>query len=471
VQDLFLDLETIPSHNPAVFHAITGRDEYRFLIGIGPIEPAANLKDPVKIAESIKQRTEAAERDLAERNESRMAARDKAWRDTALDGWNGHIGVIGFALDEAPVESITTIEVKYDRVADDEGKMVVTGDHVDVSCEKDNMESFFEFLGGQPFRVIDRRVCKFDILFLWQRCIVLGIRVPLWLTLAKESRLDSPYINDTSEMCGTTLSNKPFGPSLSSLCEALAIPTKGDINGSNVWDQIIAGNMTDVAGYCRWMSAAFAASGAASMAASIDGRHLRHGWKGRGLMLIAIGIIGIWIALAVIVLINFDDYPASARTGQVVLHAVDEEPTMTETNPAAEADKIVQQAIADAAKAGTTIKADAETIKTDIENDVDKVAADVKPAEAVAKTDARTVETEVRAGATTAAAAIQTAQAGVQAGVATTKAEITDVVAVKAHGVVANIIADISGFPFEISGELKEAGLKLKSAPPTPPAS
>jgi hypothetical protein len=46
---------------------------------------------------------------------------------------------------------------------------------------------------------------------------------------------------------------------------------------------------------------------------------------------------------------------------------------MTEFNPAAEADKLVQRAIADAAKAGATIETDVEGIKTDITGEAEKV--------------------------------------------------------------------------------------------------
>jgi 3'-5' exonuclease len=258
VRTLTLDLETIPSHNPAVKTAIYARDAFFQVTEIGPIEPDSRLKDPEKIAKSIEDRTLAAHFARVEGNQAKLAAADKIWRDTALDGWFGHIAIIGFAVDDEPAESITTIDVSTKSV------QVLDSDHglsapvtydvkVDVSAERLKIMAFFEFLGDERFLVIGHRVRKFDLLFLWQRCIVLGIRPPYWLVRAKDStRYQSDCIADTSEMCGTTLSNKPFGPSLDHLCQALGIPTKNDITGATVWDEICKGNIKGVAGYCRW---------------------------------------------------------------------------------------------------------------------------------------------------------------------------------------------------------------------------
>jgi hypothetical protein len=146
---------------------------------------------------------------------------------------------------------------------------------------------------------------------------------------------------------------------------------------------------------------------------------------------------------------------------------------MTEFNPAAEAERLAKLAVAEGAQIGDILKTDAGTVETDVKDDVEKVVAEVDPAKTVAqtdvaaiKTDAGTVETVVKADTTTAVDAIKTAQAGVQAGVAAAKTEFTavDIAAGKAHGAVSSILADIQAIPSEISGELFEAGLKLKSA-------
>jgi flagellar motor switch/type III secretory pathway protein FliN len=129
---------------------------------------------------------------------------------------------------------------------------------------------------------------------------------------------------------------------------------------------------------------------------------------------------------------------------------------MSEFNPVAEAERLA----AEAAKAGATIKTDAETIVTDVETDAEKVVAEVKPTET-------TVETDVKANATTVVDALKTAQTGLQQGVAAAKVEAlcdVDVAAQKAHGLAAEALEHIEDIPAFLSGELGEAKLKLKSA-------
>jgi hypothetical protein len=129
---------------------------------------------------------------------------------------------------------------------------------------------------------------------------------------------------------------------------------------------------------------------------------------------------------------------------------------MSEFNPAAEAERLA----AEAAKAGATIKTDAETIVTDVETDAEKVVAEVKPTET-------TVETDVKANATTVVDALKTAQTGLQQGVAAAKVEAlcdVDVAAQKAHGLGYEAFAAIVAVPNDISAEMFEAKTKLGAA-------
>jgi hypothetical protein len=114
---------------------------------------------------------------------------------------------------------------------------------------------------------------------------------------------------------------------------------------------------------------------------------------------------------------------------------------MTEFNPAAEADKLVQQALADSDAARTTLKTDASTMEADVKNDVEKAVGDVKPAEATIQTDAAAVKVDATAD------------------VAAAKTEVTTVettVAVGTHGLVSSILAEFEA----ISAELTEAKSK-----------
>jgi hypothetical protein len=71
---LTLDLETIPSQNPAVKAAIYARDAFRQVTEIGPIEPDSRFTDPEKIAKSIAERTKAAERNLTVTSDLSLAS-------------------------------------------------------------------------------------------------------------------------------------------------------------------------------------------------------------------------------------------------------------------------------------------------------------------------------------------------------------------------------------------------------------
>lgn len=258
--NLFLDIETIPCQREEVKSAIYARPTFAVASGIGEILPAANLKDPAKIAESIAQRTAAAEKDLIAHNTAQLALADRAWRETALDGWTGHIAVIGYAINDNPVDSLKCLDVLVKSVkcitSDAPPSKAIYDSKIDTYDEVDGIYRFLDRIGNDAWPiVIGHNVRRFDVVFLWQRCIVLGIEPPPWLARARyASRYDNNHINDTMEMTGNTL-NKPFGPSLNHVCDALGIPTKGasgNIDGSMVWDEIAAGRIDRVADYCRW---------------------------------------------------------------------------------------------------------------------------------------------------------------------------------------------------------------------------
>jgi DNA polymerase III epsilon subunit-like protein len=99
--------------------------------------------------------------------------------------------------------------------------------------------------------LIGHNVRRFDVVFLWQRCVVLGIPIPNWLAVAKGARrFSDEFVIDTMEMAGNTLST-PFGPKLDKLCLALGIQTKTGLDGSQVWAAYQAGRFADVLEYCR----------------------------------------------------------------------------------------------------------------------------------------------------------------------------------------------------------------------------
>ena len=86
--------------------------------------------------------------------------------------------------------------------------------------------------------------CGFDFRFLWQRCVIRGIKpcIPI------------PYNSKPWEAVDTLFLWKGInkaGGSLDAICKAFGIPGKGDMDGSKVWDAVKEGRIKEVAEYCR----------------------------------------------------------------------------------------------------------------------------------------------------------------------------------------------------------------------------
>jgi hypothetical protein len=255
---LYVDLETAPTHDAKAKAEIFARPEFQDeVFNKADIQSAANLKDPEKIAEDIRKRTSAAKVKLAGENLAKLGAAHKAWKDTALDGWSGEIMMIGCAANENPATVVHTITVKEDRIRSSAGgpeiiaAREVTWDEAETIREFLSEVSKLQFESGQHgVVVVGHNVRRFDLMFLWQRCVVLNIQVPSWLEKARfESKFrDGGSVIDTMELAGNT-KGTPFG--LDRVCSALGIQTKGEIYGANVYDVVMDGRVDEAVEYCR----------------------------------------------------------------------------------------------------------------------------------------------------------------------------------------------------------------------------
>src|ERR1041385_6964774 len=136
--DLYLDIETIPTRSNRIRSSIADA-----------IKPPGNMKKAETIAEW-------------EANNKQAAVEEEINR-TSLDGAYGNICCIGWAIDSQPVKS---------SYGEDEKK--VLGDFI-AEINKD-----LTYLRHVRSRVVGHNVLGFDIRFIWQRAIVLGIKVPNW---------------------------------------------------------------------------------------------------------------------------------------------------------------------------------------------------------------------------------------------------------------------------------------------------
>jgi hypothetical protein len=210
---IHFDIETIPSQSDDVREALTA-----------DITPPGNISKPETIA--------------AWNRDKRPAEAEKAWRKTALDGLLGHVAVIGAAFnDEEPVSF---------HVADALGGPEVAAGEAQV------LRGFFDWLrdrtSGQRAIFVGHNIVNFDLLFLWQRCIVLG--VPAHRSMPLNARPYDERIFDT--MRAWTAGDRTRFVSLDNLAQACGLKGKTEgMDGSQVWDYVNAGRIGEVADYCK----------------------------------------------------------------------------------------------------------------------------------------------------------------------------------------------------------------------------
>lgn len=201
---LYLDIETIPVQSEETRAAI-----------------AANVKPPaaMKKAETI----------AAWEAEQKAAVVEEAIAKTSFNAAHGQICCIGFTFDDVPPTSIS-----WPINAENEALMI---------------SAFFDEAGkiiGNRFPVIvGHFITGFDIRFIWQRCMVLGIRVPAWLP--KDPKPWDSAVFDTM----TAWAGARDTISMDNLCLALGIDGKGDVDGSMVGQMFAEGKHKEIAAYCR----------------------------------------------------------------------------------------------------------------------------------------------------------------------------------------------------------------------------
>lgn len=204
---IYFDIETLPSADLAVIAEIEAG-----------IRPPGNLKK----AETI----EAWERD------EKPSVVAEAIKKTGLDGTYGRICCIGFAADDDPVEC-------------------VYGEQ-----EDEILSGFFRWLNGaarisdyterQSAVFVGHNVLSFDLRFLWQRCVVNGIRPPSVIPFNAK-----PWDGKVFDTMTTWNPERERRISLDKLCRALGMPSsKGDLDGSKVAEYWQAGRQQEVAAYC-----------------------------------------------------------------------------------------------------------------------------------------------------------------------------------------------------------------------------
>lgn len=147
------------------------------------------------------------------------------WRKTALDGTQGEVISVAWAI-----ESDNVLSLYREPVASEEEFL----DKVFLRIEED--------LLGRPPTFIAHNA-PFDLKFLFRRAVILGVEPPFKLPFRGHHGKD--YFCTSEAWC-------EYGEriSLNNLCKALGIEGKpDDIDGSKVWDFVKAGDVKRVAEY------------------------------------------------------------------------------------------------------------------------------------------------------------------------------------------------------------------------------
>lgn len=246
------------------------------------------------IAADIEKRRARAIEDHAAAVEKAAAAAEEEYRRTCLDATTGHIACISAAFGDDQLVSVRNVvlhrfgdvqKIPPNDVLDGERRMLERFfNYLTNTLEEMALDRCFKAWNeahpveledgrwqinaspdGAYINVVDKAEyleknlwhhrqtptivahhAQFDVRYIWQRAIILGVAVPAWWPIDARP-WDSDRIDDT--MIAWAGAKGTIG--LDRLCRALGIPGKpDDIDGSKVWDAVREGRIDDVVRYC-----------------------------------------------------------------------------------------------------------------------------------------------------------------------------------------------------------------------------
>ena len=219
--NIFLDIETIPAQDPDAIKMLRAEaDEEKLLI-----KAPSNYKDEAKIKEYI----------LAKQIEIDTAF-DERYRKTSFDGAFGQIVCVSYAIDDNDPFVIYASDWK------DSEQFILTSLY-------ENLQTAYNPNSQVRPVFIGHNIVSFDLRFLLQRSIIVGVKPPIFIPF-KAKPWDDVVFDTMTAWAG--VGNRV---SMAKLCEVFKIDAKGsevdgEIDGSKVWDYVQAGRIDDVATYC-----------------------------------------------------------------------------------------------------------------------------------------------------------------------------------------------------------------------------
>lgn len=205
---VYLDIETIPSQ----------RNESRERAA-SKVAPPGNITKP----ETLQKWNE----------EKRPALEEQEWAKTSLDGGWGEIACICWAVSNEAVQEATRPTLE-----DSEGGA--------LAFFFDSIVEAQDASHGRYPTWVGHNITGFDLRFLWQRSVVLGIN-PI-----KLNHDATPWSGKVVDTMRTWAGTRGF-TKLTDLCEALRIDVgfEDTIDGSQVWETYKKGDFQTVLNHCR----------------------------------------------------------------------------------------------------------------------------------------------------------------------------------------------------------------------------
>lgn len=217
---VFLDTETVPSEDKFFF---TFKEP---IPTINYVPEHGSMKDPTKIEEWKQTKLISLVDDWKKAKQKASDEAEKSWRSQALESYLGRVIVICYAKND--------------------------GEVIKLDSSKGEKEMLIEFQEDiKRYKTVNfcGHNLPFDLKFIFHRCLHYGLT-----ELANVVRLDKGWTKgrdfDTQEMAfgGLEWRGKI---SLHNLCKLLGVPTsKDDINGSEVLDAYLRGEIERIKTYC-----------------------------------------------------------------------------------------------------------------------------------------------------------------------------------------------------------------------------
>lgn len=216
----FLDTETVPSEDKFFFNFKEPMPT------ISSVPEHGSMKDPVKIEEWKQTKLASLVDEWKKAKQKACDEAERIWRSEALESFKGRVIVLCYAKNDGEV-------IKLDS----------------SKGEKEMLVEFQEDIKRYKTVNFVGHNLPFDLTFIFHRCLHYGLS-----ELANIVRLDKGWTKgrdfDTQEMAfgGLVWKGKI---SLHNLCKLLGVPTsKDDINGSQVLDAYLRGELDRIKSYC-----------------------------------------------------------------------------------------------------------------------------------------------------------------------------------------------------------------------------